>query len=113
MSETIVETDAPQHLERLQRLYEKKAKPGDFEAEGPVFAELLPLLETELAPLVLGEPFGVGSTATIWKVLDTRGDRSREYALKFPRPRHGRLDAIIRVIRSESARLVARPHKSQ
>ena len=110
-------TDTPtqagqQHLTRLQALYSSKAKPGDFEAEGPLFTALLPLLEAELAPLQLGEPFGVGSTATIWKVHEKRGERQREYALKFPRPRHGRLDAIIRVIRSETARLSELNHQN-
>jgi serine/threonine protein kinase len=95
----------------LRAVYEKKKKLADYEAELPYHQELLPELKKQLGDsFLLKAPFGLGSTATVWEVLDPRLEQKR--ALKLSRPRLAKLGNIVRVIRAEPKVLAALNHQN-
>lgn len=97
-------------LAELRAVYEKRDKLDEYNSEEEVFRHLIPKLKKELEPLVLIRPFALGSTATIWEVKDKKLNLPR--ALKLPRPRLGKIDMIIRIIRAESNRLAELIHQN-
>lgn len=97
-------------LSKLRAVYEKRDKLDEYNSEEEVFRHLIPKLKKELEPLALIRPFALGSTATIWEVKDKKLKLRR--ALKLPRPRLGKIDKIIRIIRAESDRLVELMHQN-
>jgi len=105
---------SPEHLLSLLRdIYGKKAKTAEeFEKEVKVYSELLPGLIKKLnaSNYVLKEPRGLGSTAIVWVVFDR--DLKQKRALKLPRPRLGKIENIVRVMRSERERLAALNHQN-
>jgi len=102
---------ATEHLlSGLRDLYRARNKSDEFQTEEVVFKELLPKLIDSLKPLILLNPFALGSTATVWEVQDPRLKQNR--ALKLPRPKLGKLDKIIRIIRAEGNRLAQLTHQN-
>jgi len=97
-------------LAELEAVYKKEHKEEDFNKERPIFEKLIPELIKFLEPLDLIRPFAMGSTATVWEVKDERLKQKR--ALKLPRPRFGKIDKIIRVIRAESNILTELIHQN-
>jgi serine/threonine protein kinase len=103
----------PTHDDLLMSLadtYQKRHKESEFEEEKPIFEILVPRLADILKPLILVRAFALGSTATVWEVLDDRLNQRR--ALKLPRPRLGKLDKIIRVITAEKDKLARLTHQN-
>lgn len=97
-------------MSSLGAVYEKSGKAEDFKEEKLVFQHLLPKLIEALNPLVLSPAFALGSTATVWEVKDENLGQKR--ALKLARPRLGKLDKIIRVIRTERDTLATLTHQN-
>lgn len=97
-------------LYSLQEVYNKRRKPDELTAEQPIFINLIPKLVAAIKPLVLCRAFALGSTATVWEVMDEKLHQRR--ALKLPRPRLGKIDNIIRVIRAERERLAELTHQN-
>ncbi len=99
-------------LSALGEVYSKKNKTDEFKGEESLYKALLPRLRKELfkSSFVLVEPFGLGSTSTVWKVHDCSLDQDR--ALKLPRPRIAKLVEIILVLEDERKRLAALNHEN-
>src|SRR5687767_14097880 len=91
------------HLDLLRAIYKSRGVEVEFDQESEVYQELLPALAAKVAPLAVVAPFAIGSTAALFTLRD-EGSR-REYVLKLPRPRQGRIDQITTVIRLEGDRL--------
>ena len=74
----------------LRARYEERDSVADFQGEEAQYRDLLPQLQADLRNNYnLGEPINIGSTATVWKVVDVRLQKER--AIKVPRPREGKL----------------------
>jgi HD superfamily phosphohydrolase/RIO-like serine/threonine protein kinase len=98
-------------LAGLKTVYERKDKLSDYEAELPYHKLLLPELKKTLGDsFVIQKAFGLGSTATVWEVLDPRLEQKR--ALKLSRPRLAKLGNIVRVVRAEPKVLAALNHQN-
>jgi HD superfamily phosphohydrolase len=99
-------------LDQLGNVYDRQDKTDDFKNEKNVYQKLLPKLieHLENAGYVLKSPLAIGSTASVWEVYDKGLLQKR--ALKFPRPRLGKLKNIVRVLRAERERLAALNHQN-
>lgn len=102
--------NAAGHLRQLQKLYKKAGYEKQFGEERKVLAAVVPKLCEEVGGkgYALGAPFGVGSTATIWRVCETRlGLRG---ALKIARPKLGKVKDIVTLIRGEAQKIASLHH---
>ena len=97
-------------IDSLRDVYLDHKKLEEFELEYSVFLELIPRIVDNLRPLLVCSAFGLGSTATVWEVLDQKLNQKR--ALKLPRPRYGKIDKIIRVITAEKDTLARLTHQN-
>src|SRR5690242_4544217 len=96
-------------LNRLEDIYRSKERLNEFEAEKPIYDKVLPQLQQRLGAFYrLIAPMNLGSTATVWEVLDIGLDQRR--ALKLSRPRADRLERIVKVIRAEPKLLAGLQH---
>ncbi|MGA2226468.1 MAG: protein kinase [Syntrophobacteraceae bacterium] len=96
---------------RLRLMYRiGERKEAEFEEEKIVYEELIPKLASALNPLILLRAFALGSTATVWEVLDARLNQRR--APKLPRPRMSKLAKIIRIITAEKDTLARLTHQN-
>jgi HD superfamily phosphohydrolase len=96
-------------LEALERVYNKYEQP--FDPERSYYIDLLPKLIERLGGAYhIKEPLALGSTATVWSVIDRNLGVPR--ALKLARPRLSKLSDIIVVVRGEPKRLAALSHNN-
>ncbi len=96
-------------LDGLEEIYKGRGKLSEFSSERAIYGELLPRVNQELKSGYLEKAIGLGSTATVWVVVDALKQRR---ALKLPRPRLGKLKDIVRVIRAEGERLASLSHQN-
>lgn len=87
-------------LESLKNVFERESKSHQFDEEKEIYEILLPELIIELRPAYeIVDAIAIGSTASVWKVRDVTLDKPR--ALKLTRPRLGKEDAIVIIVRTE------------
>src|SRR5258708_292249 len=96
-------------LGKLQQIYARHGKADEYTSERTIYGRVLPLVEQELKSGFIEQPIGLGSTATVWVIMDALKQRR---ALKLPRPRLGKLKDIVRVLRAEGERLARLSHQN-
>lgn len=99
-------------LDSLKEVYNRKNKQDFFCEEESIFKEIIPKLIDALKPFnfKIISAIGLGSTATVWKVKDSRLNQFR--ALKLARPRIGKLYKITSVIWAEAKMLAELTHQN-
>src|SRR5437764_76204 len=99
-------------LAALKTVYEKRQQESFWHEEERIYPEVLSKLVADLSGrgYSIERPLALGSTATVWKLVDTKLNQPR--ALKLPRPRISRLRSIVRAIRGEREKLVALNHQN-
>lgn len=108
----LAESTSEECLDKLREIYAVEGRSREFEEEEPVYRELIPKLKQSLvsAGFKLISPLAIGSTACVWRICDLKLNQLR--ALKLARPRLGKLDEIIRIMRDEGKRLADLSHEN-
>src|ERR1700745_1274426 len=99
-------------LQDLLLVYDKYGQAEEYASERPVLEVLVPELKKCLndAGFDLLRPLALGSTATVWVAFDRNLEQER--ALKIPRPRLGKFQNIISIVRAERRRLAGLSHQN-
>lgn len=98
-------------ISELEAAFQQRNLGDELRTERAVYDDLIPKLCTELeGQYRITRVIGLGSTATVWEVYDSKLEQQR--ALKLPRPTLGKLSDIIRIVRAERVRLAALNHQN-
>jgi HD superfamily phosphohydrolase len=99
-------------LQDLLLVYDKYGQTEEYASERQVLEVLVPELKKCLdgAGFELLRPLALGSTATVWVAFDRHLEQER--ALKIPRPRLGKFQNIISIVRAERKRLAGLSHQN-
>jgi HD superfamily phosphohydrolase len=105
------EPDIRALLESLKNVFNKENKSQEFDEEKEIYEILLPKLVIELSPAYkVVDAIAIGSTASVWKVQDITLDRPR--ALKLTRPRLGKEEDVVIIVRTEAKTMSALSHNN-